>query len=79
MEFGGMAYRLAEPEKAILDYLYLNPSVRTQQDIDSFRLNRNEFENLIDTARLNSYLGIFNSKSLTKRVKLITEKLIQHV
>ncbi len=79
MEFGGMAYRLAEPEKAILDYLYLNPSVRTQQDIDSLRLNRNEFENLIDTARLNSYLGIFNSKSLTKRVKLITEKLIQHV
>jgi hypothetical protein len=74
-----MAYRLAEPEKAILDYLYLNPSVRTQQDIDSLRLNRNEFENLIDTARLNSYLGIFNSKSLTKRVKLITEKLIQHV
>ncbi len=46
IEFEGMAYRLAEPEKAILDYLYSNPSVRTQQDIDSLRLNRNEFENL---------------------------------
>ncbi|MFM7430845.1 MAG: hypothetical protein ACKO1F_13205 [Flammeovirgaceae bacterium] len=78
IEYGGLFYRLAEPEKAILDYLYLNPSVNTHQDMEGLRLKLHEFKKVVDIERLGNYLSLFNNKSLAKRVKLITEKSASH-
>jgi predicted transcriptional regulator of viral defense system len=76
INFDGLVYRLAEPEKLILDYLYLNPSLRTLEDMESLRLNTNELVTLIDKQKLNSYQELFANKSLEKRVNILIEKLL---
>jgi predicted transcriptional regulator of viral defense system len=77
IDFNGVAYRLAEPEKLILDYLYLNPTQRTEEDMKALRLNTHELETLIDKAKMKEYLRLFNNKSLEKRVNVIY-KMLHH-
>ena len=58
-------YLLAEPEKAILDYLYLNLSrIHNQADLDSFRFNQDQIAHQIDTHKFNNYLHAFGIKKL---------------
>lgn len=78
IEYDGLFYRLAEPEKAILDYLYLNSSLNTRQDMEGLRLNLHEFKKVVDIERLWNYLSLFENKSLATRVKLVTEKFAPH-
>ena len=68
VEIDGQRYRMAEPEKLILDYLYLNTSLTTPDDIESLRINRTEIHSVVNTERLNEYLSLFQNKALEKRV-----------
>ena len=61
----GMGYKIAEPEKALLDYLYLNTQV---EDIDELRLRSDE----LNLAKLNRY-----SEPYTRRVKKLIKKVRQ--
>lgn len=70
IDFNGVTYRLAEPEKLILDYLYLNPTLRTEEDMKALRLNTHELDTLIDKEKMKEYLSLFNNKSLEKRVHI---------
>jgi predicted transcriptional regulator of viral defense system len=76
INFEGLVYRLAEPEKLILDYLYLNPLLRTPEDLESLRLNTNELITVIDKEKLSSYLKLFSNKSLERRVNILFENLL---
>jgi predicted transcriptional regulator of viral defense system len=78
MKFENMSYRLAEPEKLMLDYLYLNPSLNTIEDLKGLRLNLNELESLLDKEKLRNYLELFGNKSLEKRVNILTKKLLHY-
>ena len=69
---------VAEVEKAILDYLYLNSSLRTIKDMESLRLNYSEIKNSVDWKKLDKYAGVFQSKTLDKRIKYL-KKLLPHV
>lgn len=62
--------KMAFLEKAILDYFYLNSSVRSEDDFASFRFNRQELNARLDRKLLLDYLGRFNSPSLTGRIHL---------
>lgn len=65
-------YLLAEPEKAILDYFYLNQdAVKSREDIEELRLNCEIFNKIIKKAKLNKYLEKYNSKPLERRIKLL--------
>ena len=68
---------LASPEKAILDYLYLNHQINTPEDIVALRLNLTTFNEMINNDRLTSYAACFESKTLDKRIKLLN-KIINH-
>jgi predicted transcriptional regulator of viral defense system len=68
IELNGHFYRMAEPEKVILDYLYLNTTLTTPDDIESLRVNQMELQSLLDLERLNEYLSLFENKALEKRV-----------
>lgn len=68
IEIEGQRYRMAEPEKAILDYFYLNTNLTTPDDIGSLRINQMEIHRLVNTERLNAYLSLFQNKALEKRV-----------
>lgn len=70
IEIGGQRYRMAEPEKLILDYLYLNSSLTTPDDIESLRINQTEIHRLVNTERLKEYLNLFKNKALEKRVSV---------
>ncbi len=63
-------YKLARVEKAILDYFYLNPDLRDEDDFASLRMDRRELQRLLNRKRLTEYLGRFDKKNLARRVKL---------
>jgi predicted transcriptional regulator of viral defense system len=62
-------FLVAEPEKAILDYLYLKPQIKTVVDFRELRINVDSFNEQIDTDKLEKYLQAFNSKALIVRTK----------
>ena len=61
--------KMAFMEKAILDFFYINPSVRTEDDFSSLRVNREEMLSRINKERLTDYVRRFNQKRLSKRVE----------
>lgn len=62
-------FLMAEPEKAILDYLYLKPQIKTAADFRELRINADSFYEQIDTGKLETYLQAFNSKALIVRTR----------
>jgi predicted transcriptional regulator of viral defense system len=60
---------LAEMEKAVLDYLYLNPNSTRREDLVEWRFNAREFLEHADMDKFKRYVSIFHSPSLEKRVK----------
>lgn len=62
-----LPYNLAEPEKALLDFFYLNSSIKNSQDLYELRLN---LENL-DWPKLKAYLTIFKHERLNYLIKLM--------
>jgi predicted transcriptional regulator of viral defense system len=67
VDFGRHKLLLAEPEKAIMDYLYLHPELKTSADFEGMRINADEFRNRIDPERFQQYLETFGSRRLTGR------------
>ena len=66
-------YKIARVEKAILDYLYLNADIKTRDDIEGIRWNRQELIDLENNALFWNYLGKFENKSLDNRVEVLLE------
>jgi predicted transcriptional regulator of viral defense system len=64
---------MASPEKALLDFVYLNSHLKTREDFESLRINSNVFISKINVKTLENYLQLFDSKVLTNRVKLLQE------
>ena len=62
-----LPFLLAEPEKALLDYLYLNLGrINTPADFESIRLNREEMKNTLDRSKFLTYLKAFGGKKLER-------------
>jgi predicted transcriptional regulator of viral defense system len=72
LQFDGLAIKIAEPEKVILDYLYLK-KLDTEDDITAIRLNKFQIIELVDLDKLDKYLQIFDSKILHKRIIILKE------
>lgn len=77
VDFEGKKLLLAEPEKAVLDYLYLNPKLKTAGDFESMRINADEFKTRVDFERFKQYLKTFNNKQLFKRANVFL-KTVRH-
>ena len=60
-------YLRAEPEKALLDYLYLNlAKIQSQADIDNIRLNHDQLNQHLDKEKFKKYLSFFGIKKLER-------------
>ena len=70
VEFGRQKILLADPEKAVLDYLYVNSKLKTASDFLAMRINVDEFRSQINFEKFQKYLETFNNKQLTKRSKI---------
>ena len=66
---------IADPEKTILDYLYLNPHLDDIRSLEELRFNREAFNDLLDVSKLKKYLQMFSharlSKTTTKLMKVL--------
>ncbi len=60
-------YLLAEPEKALLDYFYLNLGrINNKADFESIRLNKEQMEETLDRTKFLTYLQTFCVKKMEK-------------
>jgi predicted transcriptional regulator of viral defense system len=71
----GLYMLMAQPEKALLDLLYLNPYYITQQDFQALRIDEGLLEELISIERLQNYATKFNNKRLINIVDGITKSI----
>ncbi len=69
LEHDGYRYQIAEIEKAILDYLYLNPKLIDNESFEGMRFNTSELKEKLNVEKFNKYLEAFNNKSLARRAK----------
>ena len=69
LPYNNFYYKIAEPEKTILDYLYLHPDIKTEDILYELRLNVIEINQQINFDTLMHYTDFIDSKSLLKRVK----------
>jgi len=60
-------YRLARPEKAILDFLYLNPQYRNEEELSQLRFDESFMTYDLDRAGLEAALDRIGSRSLRIR------------
>ncbi|MBI5421100.1 MAG: hypothetical protein HZA35_02180 [Parcubacteria group bacterium] len=66
-DYNNHHYVVAEIEKAVLDYLYLNPHIKGEKDFEGLRFNGSEFKARADLNRFKKYLDAFHSTALSKR------------
>ena len=69
VNYSGKKFKIAEPEKALLDYFYLNTSIRSEDDFAGMRIGKDQYFAQVDETRLVAYLNEFQQRSLAKRVK----------
>lgn len=75
--FQNQRYLIAEPEKAVLDFLYLNSTLLNDNDFEGLRFNQDEFLAKINQEKLEKYLAVFGSRSLSQRATKFI-KFINH-
>jgi len=66
--YKGKIFKIAELEKAVLDFFYLNSRLNAEEDFEALRFNSEEFREQSDRNKLRSYLPAFDNKKLEKRV-----------
>lgn len=66
-------FKIAEPEKALLDFLHLKSYIATIDDIIALRLNKITLKQDFNFQKFSNYANLFNSKVLKRRVDLVKE------
>jgi len=66
---------IAEPEKAILDYLYLHTEIKTANDFSEIRINPESFRKQVHLKKFQNYLKSFANKTLAKRVQIFLKTI----
>jgi len=68
-------FKIAEIEKALLDYFHINSKLKTDGEFEELRINKDIFQEKVSMDKLKQYLAQFNNKALGKRVN----KFIKYV
>jgi len=69
----GLPVQVATPEKALCDFLYLNPQYDTKDEIEALRLDPDVLAEISADGRLDSVAARFDSQALKRRVELVKE------
>lgn len=73
----GFGIKMAEPEKALLDFLYFHPMAKDEDDFESYRFNWEQIRADIKMEHLENYSALFSSLALERRLYII-KKMIDH-
>ncbi len=72
---GNYRWKIATPEKAIIDYLYLNPDIKNREDVAGIRINSDVFNDIIELDTLKKYSALAGNQ----RVKRCLRHLLKEV
>jgi predicted transcriptional regulator of viral defense system len=75
IDVNGQLCKIAEPEKLLLDHLYLNTHLKTTQHLEAMRLNWTSLREIINEKKLQEYMSLFKNKRLEKRVNVLQKML----
>lgn len=64
--------KIAEPEKVILDYFYIN-KINNIEEIEALRFNEIVANEIISFDKLQAYQKVFNSKILDNRIRMFIQ------
>ncbi len=67
--------KIADIEKTICDYFYLNSDIHSVDDINELRFNKEVLRESIKVKKLNKYTQLFKSEKLKKRISLLKKFL----
>jgi predicted transcriptional regulator of viral defense system len=70
IDAGGHSFKIAEPEKLVIDHLYLNTKLKSPDDFEGLRINQPRLHELVSPDRLSDYLTIVKNKALEKRINV---------
>lgn len=74
-EWKNYHFAIADPEKAVIDYLYLHHKISEPDDLDSLRWKSTEMNNSLSMDKLDKYVSHIDSKALLTRIKILKEYL----
>lgn len=77
IEFESQQIKIAEPEKALLDFLYLRPSMNNFDNFEAMRFDIERILEIIDLNKFENYTKSFVSNALMERYTLFL-KFIKH-
>ena len=77
VEFESFRFKIASPEKAVLDFLYLNPQIKSRGDMEELRFNTEEVQEKVDQKKFKEFLQRFGKQSLRERAGMWME-VINH-
>lgn len=65
----GQGFKMAEIEKSLLDYFYLSPQLKSEDDFREIRINPETLKEQASLAKIKNYLKLFGNKSLENRTQ----------
>ena len=74
-DFNGKRYKIACPEKALLDYFYIHPDITDRNAFAELRFNTELFHKLVDKRAIKIYSERIGQKRLIKRISDFLEYL----
>lgn len=73
IKYNDKCFKMASPEKALLDYFYINPNIKNADDFKNVRVNKEVLLNKINKKKYSGFLNRFNKKALTSRMRIFWE------
>lgn len=67
----GRSIMFAHPEKALFDFLYLNPYYNTEQDMEELRLDEDFMSEDFDYDRFEGYCSLIKNHSFGNRISML--------
>ncbi|MEK7257595.1 MAG: hypothetical protein AAB316_22760, partial [Bacteroidota bacterium] len=75
---GNRRFKIATPEKAVLDYLYFHREMNSFDDFEAWRIDADSLKTLLDPEKTKAFLALFGNKSLEKRMGKLLKYINQH-
>jgi len=71
--FDSKSFKIADLEKALIDFFYLHPNLKSESDIISLRFNTEIFMEKINHQKLQKYLRKLSKTALSERISKYLE------
>lgn len=69
MKYKNHIFKIAQIEKAIIDYFYTNVKFKEPADFEELRMDKTIFDEQVNPDKINKYLKIIDSDVLSRRVR----------